>query len=1047
MFAKFFIDRPILANVIGIVLILIGVVSVMLLPISQYPEITPPTVEVKAIYPGSNSLVLADTVGAPIEQEVNGVEGMLYMSSKSANDGTYTLTITFALGTNIDMATVLVQNRVNVAMARLPDEVKRQGVTVKKKSTAILQVVTLTSPDGSYDDLFLSNFASLRIRDELARIPGVGEATVFGAASYSMRVWLDAPRLKSMGLTTKDVVNAISEQNVQVAAGQIGAQPAPDTQNFQFTVQTQGRLSNVEEFEDIIIRTATSGPAGRVVRVRDVARVELGGQTYDLYAQKNGKPAALVIIYQLPGANALDVAQQVNARMKTLGNDFPQGVAWDVPYDTTRFVEAAIEQVYHTLFEAAVLVLAVILIFLQDWRATLVPASVVPITILGGFMAMMGLGFSVNLVTLFGIILAIGIVVDDAIIVVEGAAHHMEHGDPAREATIKAMMQLFGPIIGITLVLSCVFIPASFMSGITGQLYRQFALVIASTALVSALLAATLTPAQCALFLKPIVPGRNAFYRGFNKSYDAVENLFVTILRTMVRHAKTTMLVFVGLITATFWAFTSLPTGFLPDEDQGYALVAVQLPGAASQARTREVTTRLDAIFSETQGVADWITFGGMSILNGANTSNSATVFVMYKDWSERGALTQERIVADLRRKVASIQEGMVIVVTPPPIQGLGNAGGFEMMVQDRAALGAQQLETVAYSMMAAARGQSGLGNVSTTYNARTPQLFVNVDRTQVKNYDVQLNDVFSTMQSYLGSSYVNDFNKFGKTYQVRVQADSRYRLTAEDIGRLEVRNAQGGMVPLGAVTDVKDVVGPDVVTRYNLYPAASLIGAAAPGFSSGQALALMEDMARKTLSQSMGFEWTTMAYQEKATGNEAFAVFGFAVLLVFLVLAAQYESWSAPAAIIMVVPLALLGTSIAVAARGMDNNVYTQIGIVLLIALASKNAILIVEFARELRLQKGMSIQDAAVEGARARFRPILMTSFAFILGVVPLLTASGAGSASQRALGTAVFGGMLASTFLAVLFVPVFFTVIQTLSEGLSRQSSPDQKNLNRK
>ncbi|WMW65570.1 multidrug efflux RND transporter permease subunit [Nitratidesulfovibrio liaohensis] len=1031
MFAKFFIDRPILSNVIGIVLILIGVVSLIMLPISQYPDITPPTVEVKAIYPGSNSLVLADVVGAPIEQEVNGVEDMLYMSSKSANDGTYTLTVTFALGTDIDMATVLVQNRVNVAMPRLPDEVKRQGVTVKKKSTAILQVVTLTSPDGSYDDLFLSNFASLRVRDELARIPGVGEAMVFGAASYSMRVWLDAPRLKSLGLTTKDVVNAISEQNVQVAAGQIGAQPAPDTQNFQFTVQTQGRLSEVSEFEDIIIRTATGGPTGRTVRVRDVARVELGGQTYDLYAQKSGKPASLVIIYQLPGANALDVAGKVTATMQRLGKEFPPGVAWDIPYDTTRFVEAAIEQVYHTLFEAAVLVLAVILIFLQDWRATLVPATVVPITILGGFMAMMALGFSVNLVTLFGIILAIGIVVDDAIIVVEGAAHHMEHGDSARDATVKAMVQLFGPIIGITLVLSCVFLPASFMSGITGQLYRQFALVIASTALVSALLAATMTPAQCALFLKPIVPGRNAFYRGFNKVYDAVEHFFVVLLKTMVHHAWTTMLVFVGLISVTFWFFSSLPTGFLPDEDQGYALVAVQLPGAASQSRTREVTTKLDAILAETPGVANWITFGGMSILNNANTPNSATVFVMYKDWSERGDLTQDKLVADLRRKTAAIQEGMILVVTPPPIQGLGNAGGFEMMVQDRAATGAQALENAAYEMMGAGRGQSGLSGVATTYTARTPQLYVDVDRTKVKDHGVQLSDVFSTMQAYLGSSYVNDFNKFGKAYQVRVQADSRYRLEAGDIGQLEVRNADGHMVPLGAVTGVRDVVGPDVVTRYNLYPAASLLGAAAPGFSSGQALSLMEDMAKRTLPSTMGFEWTTMAYQEKATGNEAFAVFGLAVLLVFLVLAAQYESWSAPAAIILVVPLALLGTCIAVAARGMDNNVYTQIGIVLLIALASKNAILIVEFARELRMHKGMSIPEAAVEGARARLRPILMTSFAFILGVVPLLTASGAGSASQRALGTAVFGGMLASTFLAVMFVPVFFTVIQRLSE----------------
>ena len=1038
MFSKFFIERPVLANVIAIVTMLLGVVALLRLPVAQYPEITPPTVAVSTVYPGANAQVVADTVGAPIEQQVNGVEDMLYMSSTCGNDGSYNLTVSFEVGTDLDMATVLVQNRVNQALARLPDEVQRQGLTVAKKSTAMLLVISLSSPNGRYDDLFISNFATLRLRDEISRLNGVGDVEVYGADQYSMRMWLDPEKMKILKLAPEDVINAISEQNVQVAAGQIGQPPTPPSQNFQYTIQTLGRLSDVEQFKDIIVKT-TQDTTTRVIRVRDLARVELGAQTYTIFAQKNGKPSGLVAVYLLPGANALQVATDVKSKMQELTPDFPEDLIWEIPYDTTRFVDAAVEQVYHTLVEAAVLVLIVIMLFLQDWRAMLVPATTVPVTILGGFIAMAALGFTVNLVTLFGIVLAIGIVVDDAIIVVEGAAHHLEQGKSAHDAAILAMAELFGPIIGITMVLISVFLPASFMSGITGQLYRQFALVIAATAVISAINAATLKPTQCALWMRPPSKKKNAFFRGFNWLYDRVERVYTAIVGFMVRHAAIMMILFVGLISVTFWGFSSLPTGFLPTEDQGYCIVSVQLPGAASQARTHEVVEKINEILKDTPGVADWLAFGGMSILDNANLSNAAAVFIIYKDWAERGEeLSQDKIVGSLQRRFAAIKEALIFVVIPPAIQGLGQAGGFQMVVQDRGDLGSAQLEAATYQLIQAGRSQSGLAGLNTTYSASTPQIFLDVDRTQAKAYDVPLSSLFNTLQAYLGSAYVNDFNKFGRVYQVRVQADAPYRLKADDVKRLEVRNSLGQMVPLGSLIQIRDLVGPQIVTRYNLYEASSVYGAAASGFSSGEALNLMEEVANAKLPSSMGFEWTNMSYQEKKVGNEAYYIFALAVLLVYFVLAAQYESWAAPAGVILVVPLALLGTFLAVSSRNMDNNVYTQIGVVLLIALASKNAILIVEFARELH-SKGKGILESAVEASRLRFRPILMTSFAFILGVVPLLTASGAGAASQRAVGTAVFGGMLASTLLAVLFVPVFYVVIQSLVEWRHKPAAP--------
>lgn len=1029
MISRFFIDRPIFANVIAIVTIIFGLVSVRALPIEQYPQITPPTVQVSTVYPGANAQVVADTVGTPIEEQVNGVEGMLYMSSTSASDGSYKLTVTFDIGVNLNIAQVLVQNRVAIAEPQLPEEVKRQGITTKKQSTNIIMFVTLTSPESRYDSLYLSNYATLRIRDELSRVNGVGDVNVFGAGNYSMRVWLDPPKLKARGLTTQNVVAAIQEQNVQVAAGQIGQPPVPATQQFQYTVTTLGRLVDVAQFEDIIVKSEGS----RVTRLRDVARVELGSQVYDQYFQKNGKPSAGVAVFQLPGANALDVATQVRAAMERLKLSFPEGIIYEIPFDTTRFVRQAISEVYLTLIEAGLLVLIVIMVFLQDWRAMLVPATTVPVTMIGAFAGMALFGFTVNLLTLFGLVLAVGIVVDDAIVIVENAAHHIDvdHLAP-REATILAMSEVTGPVIGITCVLMAVFLPSAFLGGITGQLYRQFALTIAITAVISAINALTLKPAQCALWLRPKREHRNAFYRGFNAVYARVERGYVATLTWMVQRPRTMMLAFAALIAVTLWGFVSLPTGFLPTEDQGYVIAGIQLPDAASQARTAIVLEKVNRIIAETPGVSDWNSVGGYSILDGTIASNSSTFFIVFKPWEQRRdpSLSQEAILARLRSELGAIQEAKTFVFPPPAIRGLGVTGGFQMQIEDHGTGGLEVLQQVVQEMMQDGSAQSGLRALNSTFRAGVPQLFADVDRVKVKTLGIPLSSVFNTLQAYLGSTYVNDFNRFGRTYQVRVQAEPAFRMTPDDIKRLDVRNPAGAMVPLSTLVDVHETLGPQLVNRYNLYPSAAISGEAAQGYSSGDALALMEEMAASKLPSSMGFEWTGMSYQEKKVGREAFLIFGLAVALVFLVLAAQYESWTNPAAVVLVVPLALLGTVIAVAVRGMDNNVYTQIGVVLLIALASKNAILIVEFARELHAG-GRSVTEAAVQAARLRFRPILMTSFAFILGVYPLVIARGAGAASRRALGTAVFGGMITSTFLAVIFVPVFYVVFQGFSE----------------
>jgi len=1027
--SRFFIDRPIFANVIAIITMIVGGVAVIGLPIEQYPEITPPTVVVEAAYPGASAQVVSDTVAAPIEQQVNGVEGMLYMSSTCSSTGMYSLTVTFEIGSDLDQAQVLVQNLVAVAEPQLPEEVRRQGVTVKKQSTSIVIVASLTSEDDRYSSLFLSNYASLRIRDELSRVPGVGGVTIFGGNNYSMRVWLNPEKLKARNLTTQDVYAAIQEQNVQVAAGQVGQQPAPDDLDFQYIVTALGRLSNADQFENIVIK---SGEDGRVTYLKDVARIELGAQNYDQYAEKGGKPSASMGVYQLPGANALEVAQGVRDAIGKIRPSFPEAMICDFPLDTTKFVSESIKAVYKTILEAGLLVLIVILLFLQDWRAVLVPATTVPVTIIGAFAAMYAMGFSVNMLTLFGLVLAIGIVVDDAIVIVEAAAHHVERGMPARQATIRAMEQVLGPIIGITLVLMAVFIPSAFLGGITGQLYRQFALTIAATALISAVNAVTLKPAQCAAYLRPPKERKNWFFRGFNWVYNRCEAVYMAIVRVLLRFRWVTMLAFVGLVTLAAWWYNRIPTGFLPIEDQGYIIATVQLPDAASQSRTREVTEKINKIMVDTPGIDTWFVVGGMSLVDGSAASNAATIFARFDDWEHRRdpSLSQQAILNNLMGQFSQIKEASVFAFAPPAVRGLGFRSGFQMQVEDRTGVGLVELQRAVDRIIDSASAQSKLANVMTSFRPGVPQLYIDIDRVKVKSMDVPLTAVFNALQTNLGSAYVNDFNKFGRTYQVRIQAEQKFRMEPRDIERLEVRNARGEMVPLGSLLSVKRSFGPQIIQRYNLYPVAAVRGEPAAGVSSGEALAVMEQLAAAELPDSMGYDWTGEAFQEKRISGQALWVFAFAVLLVYLVLAAQYESWILPAAVILVVPLGLLGAIAAVSIRGMDNNIYTQIGIVLIIALASKNAILIVEYARDLRMA-GRSIYDAATEGSRLRFRPILMTSFAFILGVTPLLTAEGAGAAGQQALGTAVFGGMIASTILAVFFVPVFFLLLQSLSE----------------
>ena len=1033
MISKFFIERPVLANVIAVLMILFGAVALYGLPITLYPNVVPPTVQVTTSYPGASAQTLMDTVALPIEQQVNGVENMLYMQSTSASDGSYTLTVTFNIGTDLDFAQVLVQNRVATALASLPPAVQAQGVTVQKKLTSILMFVALTSPDHRYNALYLANYATINIKDELARLPGVGNVNIFGAGQYSMRVWLDPNKLKARSLNPQDIVQTLQQQSQEVTAGQVGTPPTPPGVNFQYTINLRGRLSDVREFENIIVKT---GNAGEITRLRDVGRVELGAETYSQMFTVDDQPATGIGIFQLPGANALDVERAVKAKMEVLARQFPQGVVYSIPHDYTVFINASIHEVYKTLFEAAVLVLIVITVFLQDWRAMLVPATTVPVTIVGAFAVMWVLGFSVNMSTLFALILSIGIVVDDAIIVVEAAAHNVERGMSGHDAAIAAMNTLWRPIVGITLVLMSVFLPAAFMPGLTGRMYAQFALVIAATALLSAINAVTLKPTQAALWLRPPPPEerRSAFHRGFNAIYGRIERAYAGLIRHMARHAGGMTIIAVVIIALAGWGLARLPTGFLPTEDQGFLLVAVQLPDGASLDRTQAALNEVAKIARPDPAVEHVVTIAGVSALdNNAVLANAGVIYLVLKDWGERANLSV--LLPRLSAALGAVGTARVLVVPPPPIQGIGNAGGFNMQVQLRdGSTDFAKLQSVTNTIVANAQAQSALQRISTTFRAVAPQVRVDVDRVKAETVHVSLDQVFATLSTYFGSTYVQQFNKFGRVFQVYVQADAGFRVRTRDIENLYVRNDQGSMVPLGTLVSVTPVVGPPLISLFNLYPAASVIGLPAAGFSSGDALRLMDEDAAKTLPPGMATEWTDMSYQEKIVGHQMYFVFAMALLLVYLVLAGQYESWYAPLSVVLSVPLALVGPVLAISALRIDNNLYTQIGIILLIALSAKNAILIVDMARDRRLHDNKSLIDAAVEAAQARFRPIVMTSFAFILSVVPLALATGAGASARQSIGVAVFSGMIASTCLAVLFAPSIFVVVQRFEEWRS-------------
>lgn len=1045
MISKFFIDRPVLSNVIAVLMILIGGVCLFNLAVAQYPDIVPPTVQVTTRYPGASAKTVIETVALPIEQQVNGVEDMLYMQSYSAADGTYTLTVTFKIGVDLNFAQVLVQNRVASALSSLPVAVQNQGVTVQKKSTAILLFVTLTSPKGTYDSLFLSNYATINIRDELSRLPGVGNVTVFGAGQYSMRVWLDPNQLQVRALIPQDVIQAIQQQSQQVTAGQIGAPPTPPGQAFQYTLNVNGRLADARQFEDVIVKT---GNNGEVTRVRDVGRVELGAQTYSQTFSLNNQPATGIGVFQSPGANALDVEQAVRKKMAALSAGFPQDIKYDFPFDTTKFVAASIHEVYKTLIEAGLLVLVVILVFLQDWRAMLVPATTVPVTIIGAFAAMAALGFTVNISTLFAIVLAIGIVVDDAIVVVEGAAHNIERGMSSHDAAIAAMDALFAPIVGITLVLISVFLPSAFLPGLTGRMYSQFALVIAATALLSAINAATLKPTQCALWLRRPVPPeqRNFFYRGFNAVYDRLERGYAGLIGRLVAHSNLSVIFALILIGIGGYGLSRVPTGFIPIEDQGYLLVAVQLPDGAALDRTQRVLQQIGDIAGKTPGVDQVIGISGISALDASSSlANAGVAYLILKEWSERGPGQDLRsLFVGLNEKLSAIPEARILVIPPPPIQGIGNAAGFAMQLQLRdgnADYG--KLQAITNAIVANASTQSELQRVSSPFRALVPQFDVEVNRIKTQTLQVSTDQVFSTLSTYLGSSYINQFTKFGRTFQVYAQADAQFRLTPRDLENLQVRNQNGDVIPLGTVATITPSVGPSLISLYNLYPSATVIGLPATGYSSGQSMTLMEEIAAKTLPPGTGYEWTAMSYQEKIVGGQIYLAFGLALLLVYLVLAGQYESWYAPIAVILAVPLSLLGPMAVLTGLRIENNLYTQIGLILLIALSAKNAILIVEVALELHGREGKPLLESAVEAARARFRPILMTSFAFILGVVPLVLATGAGASARKSIGITVFSGMIASTCLAVLFVPTFFVVVQRFENWLAgRKENPDPK-----
>jgi multidrug efflux pump len=1048
-FVNFFIGRPIFASVLSILIVLVGSLTLLKLPIAQYPEIAPPTIVVSAVYPGANSQVVAETVAIPIEQEVNGVEDMLYMSSQSTNSGNMALTVTFKPGTDLDKAQVLVQNRVALADPKLPEEVRRNGISVKKRSPDLSLVIGLISPDKRFDSVYLSNYALLQIKDTLARLPGVGEVVLLGGKDYSMRLWLNPEKIAAQNLTASDVVKAVREQNVQVAAGVVGQPPSSSLPDFQYTVTTQGRLLEPEQFANIVIKQSANG---EVVHLKDVARIELGAKDYNARFMLNGEDGVGLAIFQMPGSNALETKKGVMAAIEKLKSRFPQGMDYLLVYDTIVFIQQSIDAVVSTLFEAILLVVLVVLVFLQNWRATIIPLLSVPVSLIGTFAVMSALGLSLNTLSLFGLVLAIGIVVDDAIVVVENVERHIGLGLSAREATKKAMQEVVGPIIATSLVLAAVFVPTAFITGVSGAFYKQFALTIAVSTLISAFNSLTLSPALCALLLDRAHHHQDIFtcilnklfgwfFKGFNRLFDAFSHGYARLVGRLIRMTVVVLVLYAGLNSLNWLAFEKVPTGFIPQQDQGYMIAYAQLPDAASVSRTEEVIKQLNHIAKSAPGVANVIAYAGWSVLTGSYQSNVGTVFVRLKSFDEREGhpeMSSDALVKKLGQQFAQIPNAQIKVFPPPPVRGMSSVGGFKLQIQDRGNAGIAELQRVNAEFIAKGNQQPGLVGLFSTFRADVPQLFVDVDRTRSKAMGVPMNEIFDTLQIYLGSLYVNDFNNFGRTFQVVAQADAPFRMQPEDIVKLKTRTANGDIVPLGSLLKVENITGPDKITHYNMYPAAEINGSTLPGVSSGQAIKVMGDLLERELPTGFGFEWTEVSLQQVLAGNVGLLVFPLSVVFVFLVLAAQYESWSLPLTVILIVPMCILSSMVGVWIAGMDNNIFTQIGFIVLVGLASKNAILIVEFAKQ-RQEHGLDHFAAVTEAAKVRLRPILMTSFAFILGVFPLVIATGAGAESRRILGTAVFSGMIGVTFFGLLLTPVFYVVVQ----GFAQRSSASKTN----
>ncbi|MBQ7819703.1 MAG: multidrug efflux RND transporter permease subunit [Bacteroidales bacterium] len=1030
MFSKFFIDRPIFATVTALLMVLAGMAALEFLPIAQYPDITPPTIQVKALYPGASAETIAESVATPIEEQVNGVDGMIYMSSTSSSSGEYNLTVTFDVGTDADMAAVLVQNRVNIAEGNLPSEVIKQGITTKKQSTNIVMILSLEADSSLYDGLFLSNYASINFSDPLSRLNGVGSVNVFGAGNYGMRVWLKPEVMRIRGITPADVYNAISAQNIEVSAGSVGQPPQSGAAQFQYTLTTKGRLSSAEEFGNVIIKAL---PEGGYLRLKDIADIELGSQNYGTVSKQSGKSAAAIAIYQLPGSNALDVANEVKARIEKLTENLPEGVECKVILDTTNFVKASLEEVAVTLVETTLLVMLVVLIFLQNFRAVIIPSLTIPVSLICTLAVMKLFGFSINTLTLFGMVLAIAIVVDDAIIVVENSSRLLESGKYSRkEAVTEAMREITGPVIGVVLVLLAVFVPTAFIPGITGELYKQFALTIATATLFSGFNSLTLTPALCALFLKRNTETKFVFYKWFNRFYEKCVNGYVRVISLMLKHWITAMIAFAVITAIAFFMFVKTPTSFIPEEDQGYFLVSVTLPPNASLERTEGVTDTLSDILKGYGEVESYMCINGFSVFDGSASSNSATLFVILKPWKERkdkGESVSD-VIARLNGEASTIEEALIFAINPPAINGMGQSGGLQMQIEDINNLGSGELQKAIAYMSTESQKAKSIASVNSTYQGATPQYLLNINRDKIEMQGVELNEVFNALSLYMGSAYVNDFNAFGRIYQVLLSADAMGRERINDVLKLSVRNGNGDMVPFSAFTTIEERLGNDMISRYNMYSTASITATAAKGYSTSQAIKTMESIFDNGLKGSFAYEWTGEAYQESEASSSITIIFILAIVVVILVLAAQYESWTSPVAVIMVVPFAILGAVLGCIFMGLPISIYSQIGIILLIALSAKNAILIVEFAADYRLQ-GKDIFTASVEAGRMRLRPILMTSFAFIVGIMPMLFASGAGAASRLALGSAVVFGMTLSTILGTLFIPNFYHMMQSLYE----------------